>query len=428
VYFEILTISGGLHMSVYRLLVLTSVFLAICVGRTVAGGWDDPQRLDGLGNVVEKICKTVTEAKGSSTTAQIEGTVKAALPGLLKKFLNIDASATGKIGNETYEGLSREATATAMESSLQCRERLFSKMLDKLSQNDMPSNVTLSGTITSGRDTIISGPVHFGLDEEKTGEAVKEAMQPYREQLSQFNVRVDQVIAMISSNKGVPISLLQFTIRRVYGDKINTQDVPKVLALVDAMAEELLAAREELRRLKAAAQAQIALSECDYARFNSTLKSLDYNSTMSSLDYNSTLKSLAYNSTRKSVDYHSPLKSLDYNEAYRDIFGQEPTEIDRAYDKVLREKLEQWSRESELADQANTRKATLDPATGIVDSIEAINRSYLGVMMHPNSNCSVVRPEEVQILIQQWKTITDMTASLSNDINDMAMTAVRNLR
>jgi hypothetical protein len=36
--------------------------------------------------------------------------------------------------------------------------------------------------------------------------------------------------------------------------------------------------------------------------------------------------------------------------------------------------------------------------------------------------------EETETLIAQWKTITDMTSNLSKDINDMAMTPVRNLR
>ncbi len=32
------------------------------------------------------------------------------------------------------------------------------------------------------------------------------------------------------------------------------------------------------------------------------------------------------------------------------------------------------------------------------------------------------------MLVRQWKTISDMTADLSKDINDMAMASVRNLR
>ena len=36
--------------------------------------------------------------------------------------------------------------------------------------------------------------------------------------------------------------------------------------------------------------------------------------------------------------------------------------------------------------------------------------------------------QEVQILVQNWKMITDMTSNLSKSLHEMAMTAVHNIR
>lgn len=64
-----------------------------------------------------------------------------------------------------------------------------------------------------------------------------------------------------------------------------------------------------------------------------------------------------------------------------------------AENPAIREKMEEWTREAE---QGKT------PTT--------------------------VSAEELQVLINSWKTTVDLTANLSKDINDMAMTSVRKLR
>jgi hypothetical protein len=97
------------------------------------------------------------------------------------------------------------------------------------------------------------------------------------------------------------------------------------------------------------------------------------------------------------------------------------------YNKELREKMEQWTLETELEDQANMGKPTLDTATAIRDGVKTTYQNYLAAT-RSNSKSTTVCAAEVQILVQQWRSITDMTSSLSKDINDMAMTAVRTLR
>jgi hypothetical protein len=73
------------------------------------------------------------EAKGQKSDVQIQGDVNAKLGGLIGKVANIGGSGMGALTREEFEGLSRDATATALQGDRDCRERLFNKMFDKLS-------------------------------------------------------------------------------------------------------------------------------------------------------------------------------------------------------------------------------------------------------------------------------------------------------
>ena len=79
------------------------------------------------------ICNTVKEQSGNKSTAQIEGDIKAQLGGLAGKLAN--AGVSGKITGrmEDFEGLSQDATATALNADRNCRERIFNKMFDQIS-------------------------------------------------------------------------------------------------------------------------------------------------------------------------------------------------------------------------------------------------------------------------------------------------------
>jgi hypothetical protein len=90
------------------------------------------------------ICNTVKEAKGQKTDLQLEGEVKAQLRGLLGKVLDVGGASKGSLTREEFEGLSRDATATALEGDRGCRERVFNKMFDKLSDAELNNKVPRS--------------------------------------------------------------------------------------------------------------------------------------------------------------------------------------------------------------------------------------------------------------------------------------------
>ena len=108
--------------------------LAWCVGIAAASGQQlNPQQIELIRDTAASICNTVKEAKGQQSDVQIQGDVSAKLGGLVGKVVNVGGSSKGSLTNEEFDGLSREATATALGDDRGCRERVFNKMFDKLS-------------------------------------------------------------------------------------------------------------------------------------------------------------------------------------------------------------------------------------------------------------------------------------------------------
>jgi len=101
-------------------------------------------QLDLMKKTAADVCNTITEARGQATRAQIEGQVEAKLSGLAGKLLDLGSSAKGSTTSEKFEGLTREATALALQGDRECRERLFSKILDRMStaQEQHPADQT----------------------------------------------------------------------------------------------------------------------------------------------------------------------------------------------------------------------------------------------------------------------------------------------
>ena len=79
------------------------------------------------------ICDTVKEAKGQKTTVQLQGDISAKVSGLVGKLVDLGGSAKGGLTREEFDGLTQDATASALEGDRGCRERVFNKMFDKLS-------------------------------------------------------------------------------------------------------------------------------------------------------------------------------------------------------------------------------------------------------------------------------------------------------
>jgi hypothetical protein len=103
------------------------------------------EQLDLMKKTAADVCNTIKGAPvGKSSKAQIEGQMDAKLSGLAGKLLDLGASTKGSRTSEEFEGLSREATALALQGDRECRASLFSKMLDRMSsaQEQRPGDQT----------------------------------------------------------------------------------------------------------------------------------------------------------------------------------------------------------------------------------------------------------------------------------------------
>ncbi len=113
----------------------------------------DPQQMALIKDTAISICNTVKDIKGEKTYAQIQGEVKGQLSGLLGRLSGTEASAsgTGMLSRDAFEGLTQDATATALAGDRECRVTLFDKMFDKITASDGGT------TVKSGNCSIASG-------------------------------------------------------------------------------------------------------------------------------------------------------------------------------------------------------------------------------------------------------------------------------
>jgi len=96
------------------------------------------QQLQIVDQTTASICNTVTQAHGQKTDAQIKGDIRAKLGGLAGELADVGVSGKGSINQSEFEGLTQEATAEALKGDRACRERVFDKLLDKLSSPAAP--------------------------------------------------------------------------------------------------------------------------------------------------------------------------------------------------------------------------------------------------------------------------------------------------
>ena len=107
--------------------------LACAIGAPASAQQLNSEQIRLIEHTVAAICDTVKEARGQKSAVQLQGDVKAQVGGLVGKVGEAGAGSTGSLTREEFEGLSRSATAAALEGDRGCRERVFNKMFDKLS-------------------------------------------------------------------------------------------------------------------------------------------------------------------------------------------------------------------------------------------------------------------------------------------------------
>jgi tetratricopeptide (TPR) repeat protein len=145
-------------MTLWRLALALCTFLS--GGVPAVSAELNPQQIQIARDTATSICDTVKEAKGQKTNVQIQGDVNAKLNGFLGKIADLGVSTKGSLTREEFDGLSQDATATALEGDRGCRERVFNKMFDKLSAAQQ--NVTAPGGVAAGGN-INNSPITIGI-------------------------------------------------------------------------------------------------------------------------------------------------------------------------------------------------------------------------------------------------------------------------
>lgn len=134
-------------MKYYMLPLFSALFF---MAESASAAQVDPQQIELIKNTAASICDVVNEAKGKKSDIQIKGDVKAQLSGLIGKVVDIGAGGAGTITQNEFEGLSQDATATALIGAQGCRERVFNKMFDKLT--------TIEDKLPKQKATVIEMP------------------------------------------------------------------------------------------------------------------------------------------------------------------------------------------------------------------------------------------------------------------------------
>jgi hypothetical protein len=124
----------------------------------------DPQQMALTKDAATSICNTVKDIKGEKTYAQIQGEVKGQLSGLLGKLSGTEASAsgTGTLGRDAFEGLTQDATATALTEDRDCRMKLFNKMFDTINAPSGGTTVQSGNCSIANSGTATSNSVNCG--------------------------------------------------------------------------------------------------------------------------------------------------------------------------------------------------------------------------------------------------------------------------
>ena len=124
----------------YRKLSLSLGAVLACFGVMAASAQQlNSEQIQQIETMTSVVCTTVKEQKGSASRDQLQADVSAKIGGVFGKILPVEGAAGGSMSKENFEGLSRDATAAALEGDRSCRERVFNTMFDGFKVHGSPA-------------------------------------------------------------------------------------------------------------------------------------------------------------------------------------------------------------------------------------------------------------------------------------------------
>lgn len=136
-----------------------SIALIVFLCAVTEAGAGQQQQIDLIKNTASDVCDTVKQARGRSTVVDIQGEVATKLSGLAGKFIDLGGAVSARRTKEEFEGLSREATAIALQGDRECRERPFTLMFDNIFQSSVgtPPRTSDPNFLTNTRIALRAG-------------------------------------------------------------------------------------------------------------------------------------------------------------------------------------------------------------------------------------------------------------------------------
>lgn len=131
-------------MSLIKRLSVAVTYLAFCCSNTVHA---QPSRQDeALRSIREfalEVCRTVNPS-GKSDQIKVAAELRAGLPGLLKKLVNLGFDGGAEYQTQSYEGLLQKDLASMLRNEMQCRQTMAEKLIEKLIVSPAPAQRTLA--------------------------------------------------------------------------------------------------------------------------------------------------------------------------------------------------------------------------------------------------------------------------------------------
>jgi hypothetical protein len=114
--------------------------ILICAASASAANSQTPEQINVATAAAHNICDNITikDVHGKETQTQLKGEVEAGVKGILKNFVDVGGKGEGSISQQEFDGLSRDAAATVLQKGVDCRERIFTMLVNRLPPQPTP--------------------------------------------------------------------------------------------------------------------------------------------------------------------------------------------------------------------------------------------------------------------------------------------------
>lgn len=83
--------------------------------------------LELITNTADRICNTVS-TRGETSSAEVQGNIKAQLSGLASRLAELGVAASGRIASDQYQNVIRQELASTLRDNAKCKLDVFNSL------------------------------------------------------------------------------------------------------------------------------------------------------------------------------------------------------------------------------------------------------------------------------------------------------------